>query len=248
MTTHATSGKQWTEEQLGQLTIENDVRMRGLEVTRLDTFVDAAFAFVLTLLVISFDDIPSNIPELLAAVKQIPAFAASFAMLMWFWIQHRRWSRRYGLENGGTIFVSLTLMFVMMVYVYPLRMIFEGMFSQISGGYLDTTYEIETYFDLRLIFVFYSAGFFAMSLLVSQLYRIALRHRSLLNLNEMEIRRTRLEMHTWLIAATFAIVSAALAMTVADVWVPSAGYVYFAIFPAMLVPAYLDRRHHATAA
>lgn len=245
MTTHATAGKQWTDEQLSQLTVENDVRMRGLEVTRLDTFVDAAFAFVLTLLVISFDDIPSNIQEMLAAVKQIPAFAASFAMLMWFWIQHRRWSRRYGLENGSTILASLTLMFVMLVYVYPLRMIFEGMFSQISGGYLDTTYRIESFDDLRLIFIFYSAGFLPMSLLVSQLYRLALRNRDLLNLNEIEVRRTRLEIHIWTIAASFAVVSTVIALTVPDVWVPLAGYMYFAVFPAMLVPAYLDRRRQA---
>jgi hypothetical protein len=41
--------------------------LRGLEVTRLDTFVDAAFAFALTRLVISFDEIPSGISEKLAA-------------------------------------------------------------------------------------------------------------------------------------------------------------------------------------
>ncbi len=244
MTTHATAGRQWTAEELDRLTVENDVRMRGLEVTRLDTFVDAAFAFVLTLLVISFDDIPSNIPEMLAAVKQIPAFAASFAMLMLFWIQHRRWSRRYGLENASTILVSLTLMFVMMVYVYPLRMIFEGMFSQISGGFLDTTYEIEDFDDLRLIFIFYSAGFLAMSLLVSQLYRLALRTADMLALDDMEIRRTRVEMQAWAIAAGFAVASIVVSLTVTDSLVPLAGYMYLAVFPAMILPGYLDRRRY----
>ncbi len=244
MTTHATAGRQWTAEELERLTVENDVRLRGLEVTRLDTFVDAAFAFVLTLLVISFDDIPSNIPEMLAAVKQIPAFAASFAMLMWFWMQHRRWSRRYGLENTGTILTSLTLMFVMLVYVYPLRMIFEGMFSQLSNGYLATTYEIDSYDDLRLIFIFYSVGFLSMSLLVSQLYRMALRNASLLALNEVEVRRTRVEMLTWGVASTFGILSITVALTVPDTWVPFAGYLYFVVFPAMLGPAWVDRRRH----
>lgn len=241
-TTHASSGKRWSADELSQLIVENGVRLRGLEVTRLDTFVDAAFAFVLTLLVISFDAIPSNIPEMLAAVKQIPAFAASFAMLMWFWVQHRRWSRRYGLENAATIFISLTLMFVMLVYVYPLRMIFEGMFSQISNGYLQTTYEIMSYDDLRLIFIFYSAGFMAMSLLVSQLYRMVLRSSALLALNELEIRRTRVDMHTWLLASGFGVISIVIAFTVTDVWVPMAGYMYFIAFPGMLMPKILDRR------
>ena len=69
MTTHASAGKQWTKTELDRLTVESGFRLRGLEVTRLDTFIDAAFAFVLTLLVISFDEIPSTYAEMLAAAK-----------------------------------------------------------------------------------------------------------------------------------------------------------------------------------
>ena len=75
MSTHATASKQWTESELNLLPIENNVRLRGLEVTRLDTFIDAAFAFVLTLLVISFDQIPSNYDEMMVAIKRIPGFS-----------------------------------------------------------------------------------------------------------------------------------------------------------------------------
>ena len=207
MSTHAAAGKRWTDKELDSLTVENQFRLRGLEVTRLDTFVDAAFAFVLTLLVISFDDIPSDIPELLAAAKRIPGFAASFAILMMFWLQHRQWSRRYGLENPGTILLSLTLIFVMLVYVYPLRMLFEGMFSNLTGGYLSTSYQIETYYDLRLIFIFYSVGFLAMSLLVSYLYRLAISSSTLLALNSIEKRKTRVAMQVWALAAGFGLLS-----------------------------------------
>ncbi|CAN5847200.1 hypothetical protein BH23GEM9_BH23GEM9_04520 [soil metagenome] len=38
-------------------------RLRGLEMTRIETFTDAAFAFALTLLVISMDP-PSSLAEL----------------------------------------------------------------------------------------------------------------------------------------------------------------------------------------
>ena len=69
MTTHAAAGKQWTSEELDGLVVENKFRMRGLESTRLDTFVDAAFAFVLTIRVISFDDIPSDYAEMIVAVQ-----------------------------------------------------------------------------------------------------------------------------------------------------------------------------------
>jgi len=245
MNTHAAAEKRWTEEELNALTVENSFRLRGLEVTRLDTFVDAAFAFVLTLLVISFDDIPSSIPEMLAAVKRIPGFAASFAILMMFWLQHRNWSRRYGLENPKTILHSLLLIFVMLVYVYPLRMVFEGMFSNLSGGYFPTSYEIETYLDLRLIFLFYSVGFLFMSLLVSQLYRLAMRSSGSLGLNSIELRKTKIEIQVWTLSASFGLLSIVLTLTLPDAWVVTAGYMYFGLIPALRIPAFLDQRRNA---
>ena len=242
MNTHATAGKLWAEKELAGLTVEDQFRLRGLEVTRLDTFVDAAFAFVLTLLVISFDAIPSNYPEMLTAVKRIPGFGASFAILMMFWLQHRLWSRRYGLENFKTILLSLTFIFVMLVYVYPLRMVFEGLFSNLSGGYLSASYQIDTYTGMRMMFIFYSVGFFAMSLLVSQLYRAAMRSSTSLALNQIELRKTSIKIHVWLIAASFGLLSLLLALTLPDAWIVAAGYIYFASIPAMRLPAFLDRR------
>jgi uncharacterized membrane protein len=247
MNTYATADKLWTEKELDGLMVEDQFRLRGLEATRLDTFVDAAFAFVLTLLVISFDAIPSDISEMLAAVRRIPGFAASFAILMMFWLQHRLWSRRYGLENSKTILHSLTLIFVMLVYVYPLRMVFEGLFSNLSGGYLSTSYRIETYNELRMMFVFYSVGFLAMSLLVSQLYRMAMRSSTLLALNQIEMRKTRIKVHVWSIAASFGLLSILLALALPGAWVVAAGYIYFASIPAMRLPAFLDRRRNADA-
>lgn len=245
MSTHASAGKQWTKDELDRLVVENNFRMRGLESTRLDTFIDAAFAFVLTLLVISFDEIPSTYAEMILAVQRIPGFAASFAVLMMFWLQHRKWSRRYGLENTGTIYLSLALIFVVLVYVYPLRMIFEGMFSNLSGGFLTTSYRIESYYELRMIFVFYSVGFAAMSLLVNQLYRTAAHSADPLALNDFELRRTRVAMQVWALAAGFGLLSIVLALSLPDSWVLAAGYMYFALIPLMWLPSVLDRRRHA---
>ena len=245
MNTQATAGRQWTEAELDSLTVESQFRLRGLEVTRLDTFFDAAFAFVLTLLVISFAALPSNYTEMLVALERIPGFAFSFAVLMMFWLEHRRWSRRYGLENLKTILLSLALIFVVLLYVYPLRMIFEGMFSGLSGGYLPSSYRIESYDELRMMFVFYSVGFLAMSLLISQLYRTAMRSSSLLALNQIELRKTRIHTHASALAASFGLLSILLALVVPDAWVEVAGYVYFALFPASRLPSLLDRRRVA---
>ena len=243
MNIQSTDGKRWTKNELNGLLIEDQFRLRGLDVTRLDTLIDAAFAFVLTLLVISFDRLPTSFADMQDAIKRIPAFAASFGMLMWFWIPHRRWSRRYGLENSVTIPLSLALMLVVMVYVYPLRATFESLFGYISGGYLPSNFRIETADDLRGVLAFYSAGFLAMSLIFNQLYRATLRSATDLALDQVEIRRTRVNLQVWAVVSGFALLSILLAFVLPDAWIAAAGYLYFALGPAMSIPGILDRRN-----
>ena len=61
---------------LSKLPVEGGVRLRGEQVTRLETFVDAAFAFAMTLLVVSFDAMPESFSELYDALRRLPAFLA----------------------------------------------------------------------------------------------------------------------------------------------------------------------------
>ena len=60
-------------------------RLRGTEMTRLETFIDAAFAFAISMLVISAQQIPDNIQALLAAFKNVPTFICSIAVLGIYW-------------------------------------------------------------------------------------------------------------------------------------------------------------------
>ena len=50
----------WNENALNQIPQKNGFRLRGLNMTRLETFLDAAFAFATTLLIISIGSIPKN--------------------------------------------------------------------------------------------------------------------------------------------------------------------------------------------
>lgn len=65
----------WSEEELEKLPKKQGFRLRGLEMTRLETFIDAAFAFAITILVISIGELPKNYGELVNALKDAPAFA-----------------------------------------------------------------------------------------------------------------------------------------------------------------------------
>ena len=95
-------------------------RLRGLDMTRMETFTDAAFAFALTLLVVSLDP-PTTMRALRATLAYVPGFVISAVLLMVFWNGHHRWSRRYGLDDRATIVLSCVLVFTVLVFVYPLR-------------------------------------------------------------------------------------------------------------------------------
>ena len=86
----------WSESSLKILPRKQDIRLRGSKMTRLETFSDAAFAFAVTMLVVSVGSIPRDYAGLMQALKGVPAFAASFAAIMSVWGGHRKWSRRYG--------------------------------------------------------------------------------------------------------------------------------------------------------
>ena len=97
-------------ENLDSLPRLKGFRLRGLEMTRLETFIDAAFAFAISMLVIAAQQIPDNIQTLLAAFKNVPTFVCSIAVLGIFWRGHWLWSRRYGLEDGASILISWAML------------------------------------------------------------------------------------------------------------------------------------------
>ncbi|KAA3656961.1 MAG: DUF1211 domain-containing protein [Calditrichaeota bacterium] len=200
-----------TENKLKHVPVINGFRMRGMDMTRMETFTDAAFAFATTLLVISVGTIPTNYEELVLALKGVPAFAASFASITYFWVGHRKWSRRYGLEDGQTTFLSLALIFVMLVYVYPLKIIFSALFYWISGGWLPTSFTITKGQQLLTIFIIYGIGYAALSMMILLLYRHALQLKDALELNALEHLQTRSEIVFYAIQAGTGIASVLIA-------------------------------------
>lgn len=184
---------------------------RGAAVTRLEAFVDAAFAFAVTLMVISLDAIPSSIPAMIDALKGVPAFAASFAQIMLFWSAHATWSRRYGLDDGKSQRLSMVLVFLVLVYVYPLKILFGNFFAWISRGWLPAAADLQTLDDLRGMFVIYGIAFATMSWCVASLYRHALACADRLALSPDEIAWTRAEVVRWHYTIAIALLSIGLA-------------------------------------
>ena len=192
-------------------------RLRGEQVTRLETFVDAAFAFSLTLLVIFTNDLPQTAEELREALKRVPTFIACFAVLMMFWAAHNRWSRRVGLEDSKSTVLSLALVLVVMVYVYPLRMVMSSFLSLLSGGWLphelgfDDDHAMR---DLQTAFLVYSLGFGLLSWTLWRLNAHALRRADVLGLdrNERHLVQTEVGMNIILTLVSLAGIVSALVL------------------------------------
>ncbi len=65
------------------------------DVTRLESFSDAVFGFVATLLVVSID-VPNDFRQLLDRLAGFPGFLVGFLVLTLFWARHRAYFRRFG--------------------------------------------------------------------------------------------------------------------------------------------------------
>lgn len=208
---------QWTVEQLATLPREKGFRLRGQQVTRLETFVDAAFAFALTLLVIFFETLPTTFDELREALRRLPTFALCFVLLALFWSAHNRWSRRFGMDDNATTTWSLGLVLVMLVYVYPLRMVVSSGLWLATGGFVPTELVISgpgAVVDLQWAFVIYGVGFGLMAFTLLMLNRHALRHADELGLDALERHdaRTELVIQAMLFGSAVASIAASLAM------------------------------------
>jgi uncharacterized membrane protein len=223
---------QWTKQELAKLDVINNFYFRGKNSTRLETFIDAAFAFAITMLVISVGDIPKTYTELITALKKSPAFLASFAAVALFWIGHRRWSRRYGLEDSKSIILSFSLIFVTLVYVYPLRLLFSALFSWISNGWLPSEFIIESHSEMFGLFIVYGIGLAAMSAILAFLFLHA-KSRPELLLTESETILTSSEVVIWFTLAGSGLLSALIAWTMPPQIAAFAGFVYM-LLPIMM--------------
>ncbi|CAN5150577.1 hypothetical protein BH11PSE14_BH11PSE14_18730 [soil metagenome] len=222
---------------------------RGGEVTRMEAFVDAAFAFALTMLVISVDSIPDSMPKLLEALKGTPAFAASFAQIAGFWYQHMTWSRRYGLDDRPSIVLSLVLVFLVMVYIYPLKAVFATFFGWITHGALPYGFEIHSIHDLSMMFVVYGLVFGTMGSVIALLYLQAWRQRVALALSLDEQVLTAQHVAHALMQPAVALVSITLALSLplqSSPWMYGMpGMAYALLSFSGSIPAAIGRRVRA---
>ncbi|MEM1184837.1 MAG: TMEM175 family protein [Planctomycetota bacterium] len=214
-------------------------RLRGLEMTRLETFVDAAFAFSVTMLALSPDNVPRTFDEMMVLFKGIPAFLTSLAMLLLFWNGHVRMSSRYGLDDGVSRVLSGAFIAVMLVYVYPLKFMVGSFFENYIPALRTPTFfnSIGSAQSLSTMFIVMSSGFVGMNVMLTMHDLYALKMRKALAFTMHEIKVVRCEVGASLVYIAFGVASLMIAIALRSgagvVW---AGFVYAGLGAA--IPLY----------
>ncbi len=128
-------------------------------ISRVEAFSDAVFAFAATLMVVSLDKGDS-----LIQVKDnwigFLSFGVSFFVLVALWKVHYNYFRRTDYIDNWTITFNAILLFVVLYFVFPLKSLTFSWFSQrgISRE------------DLASLFELYSLGFLLIFLCFSLMY------------------------------------------------------------------------------
>ena len=159
---------------------------RKHEITRLEAFSDAVFAFALTLLVVSLEA-PRSYHELMTLVRGFLPFAACFALLIYIWYEHSAFFTKYPLHDRTTTILNAMLLFVALFYVYPLKYLFTLTFSimmlQLRPEGAPATLE-----EVRNLFIVYGLGFVAVFGVLALLYYWAWRRRIDIHFTDLEAR------------------------------------------------------------
>jgi hypothetical protein len=166
-----------------------------------------------------------------------------------FWRGHWLWSRRFGLEDGVSIFISWVMLVTILIYVYPLKLLFGAMFYFLSGHVVGQVITADTEGEVRALFALYGIGFAAIALEILLLNLRAWRLREPLRLNEHEKSLTRGEVIGWCVPATVGLTSLVLALTLPMKHIGWSGWMYLSLsFLTPLQRTWYARKWRAAAA
>jgi hypothetical protein len=125
------------------------------------------------------------------------------------------------------VWLSALLLVVVLVYIYPMRIMLEGFFSWLSNDYLPSSFEVRNYEELRFMFAFMGSAFAMLCLTFVLMYGYALRGAGMLLLNDRERLKTTTMLRVWAGSLVIGLVLILLAVLVPDRFVPFSGLVLF---------------------
>jgi hypothetical protein len=200
-------------------------RYRGLSQTRIETFSDAVFALAITLVVLS-SSVPETFADLKRSMTDVLPFFLCVVLLVVIWKQHYTFFLRYGLQDTRTIVLNTFLLFLVMVYVYPLKFLMRFLVSFYGGiitgdmGYMRTQYfDSMSDNDMGFLMVIYGLGASFIFFTLFLLYRRAGKLGDDLGLSEYEVFQTRVSARANFLLGIIPFLSFFIALVGPDHWI-----------------------------
>ena len=213
-------------------------KWRGGDISRLESFTDAVFAIAITLLVVSHD-VPKNFYEFKSVMWGFVGFGVTFTMLVFIWLANFKFHRRYGLEDGVTIFLNSLFIFLVLFFIYPLKFLAQVLINLgiLNYGFgIDFNIGFSGGFEYYDIFIIYGLGGFAIWFVIILMYLHAYNKREILDLNRNELEITKDTILANSIVCLVILVSIILAIFEVGHW---PGLIYLFITPLIFLVFYL---------
>ena len=220
---------------------KNFTKWRGGDVSRLEALTDAVFAIAITLLIVSHD-IPRDYTHFKSVMWGFAGFAVTFFALIAIWYNTFNFHRRFGLEDGYTIFLTSALIFVVLFYIYPLKFMAQIVINQMilqNGFNIDFDIGFVGNIDIPHLFIVYGMGVFFIWLILGLMYLHAYNKWDILELDQNELLIT-----TDTIVANFTLLLVtvlSILFVVLNIEYLS-GWIYFAISPLISFAIYIKKK------
>lgn len=210
----------------------------GFALHRIEGFSDAVFAFAVTLLVVSLE-VPKSAQELFHTLWGFVAFGVCFAFLVLIWFDHHTFFKRYPLTDTTTVILNMALLFVVLLYVYPMKFLFTLL---VNGLLLGQAVEaVKSVAEVKTLMVIYGLGFLTVNLVLFLMHLHAWRQRDHLRLDQTDRSELTGTLWRFLINVGVALLSISIARFTSDTGL-LAGCTYMLLAPAQTINGVLTRR------